>query len=141
MTTLPQNGNTPLPAVDDRSAPFWKGVARGTHELPRCEVCGTHNHPMLDECRVCLSPQLAWEDVGPVARLYSWAFEGRGVIQGFTQPYVIAQVTPEKCDDDGVRLIGTVLADPTQLQIGQRLELHPARVPGSDIHIAEYRPI
>lgn len=138
MNRLPQTDRSPLPTVDERSAPHWEGLARGVVTLPRCRVCRVLNHPVAELCRECDSPQLEWEEVGDRVRLFSWAVEVREVIQGMAAPYVVVQVVPEECGPDGVRLIGTLLADPEGLVLGDELVLRPAVAPGSDVHLATY---
>jgi uncharacterized protein len=140
MTTLPQSDRSPLPQVDEASAPHWNGLARGVLTLRRCRVCRALNHPVVETCRLCENPGLEWEDVGPEVRLYSWTVEVRPVIPGMVPPYVVAQVTPAECEDGDVRLVGTLLADPDQLQLGMPLVLQPVTAPGSDRHLAVYVP-
>jgi uncharacterized OB-fold protein len=140
VTSPPHNALSPLPAVDDASAPHWDGLKRGVLVVRRCDVCDALNHPIARECRVCESPQLRWVEVGTVVSLYSWAVETRPVIPGMEPPYVIAQVTPVECEDGAVRLVGTLLADPRELEIGMPLELRAVLAPGSGRHLATYVP-
>ncbi len=140
MTHLPQSDNSPLPQPDPRSESHWEGLARGVLVLRRCGVCGALNHPIADECRLCESPQLVWDEVAPGVRLYSWTVEERSVIQGMIPPYVVAQVTPAECEDGAVRLIGTLIGDPADLELGMLLTLCPRAVPASDVVIATYVP-
>ena len=140
MNPLPQSDTSPLPDIDERSAPHWEGLARGALVLRRCGVCRALNHPVADACRVCDSPRLIWVDVEPKVQLFSWAVELRAVIQGMVPPYVIAQVTPTGCEDGEVRLIGTLLADPDDLEIGMTLVLSPVTPPAADTAIATFVP-
>lgn len=141
MTELPQTDRSPLPRVDEESAPHWDGLARGVLTLLRCGVCRALNHPVASACRACESPRLEWEDVGTDVRLYSWTVEVRPVIQGMAPPYVIAQVTPAECEDGDVRLIGTLLVEPDrQPELGMALTLRTVPAPGSERHLAVYVP-
>ncbi|WP_148573814.1 Zn-ribbon domain-containing OB-fold protein [Nocardioides caldifontis] len=140
MTTLPQDDRSPLPHVDDASAPHWDGLARGVLTLRRCTVCRALNHPAAEECRVCENIPLEWVDIGREVRLYSWTVEVRPVVQGMRPPYVVGQVTPAECEDGDVRLVGTLLADPERLELGMPLLLQPVMAPGSERHLAVYVP-
>jgi uncharacterized protein len=137
MSHVPQTELAPIPCPDERTAPYWQGLERGELLLQRCSVCGNLSHPIADRCRVCDSPRLEWSQVEGTGALFSWAVEGRTVIDGMEPPYVIAQVTPAGCDEGDVRLIGTLLVeDPSVLELGAPVRLVPSAPPGSSVQLA-----
>jgi uncharacterized OB-fold protein len=138
MTALPFSAHSPLPDVDESTAPHWDGLDRGRLVLRRCGVCGSLNHPVAQLCRVCESPDLSWHEVSTRVTLFSWAIEGRAIIPGLTPPFVIGQVTPEECGEGEVRLIGLLDVAHSDLEIGLPLTLRPAQVPGFDKRLAVY---
>ena len=141
MIRTPQTERSPLPQPDQRSRPYWDALGRGELMLQRCSVCNRLNHPAARRCRVCESTQLGWVVVEPRGRLYSWAVEPRRIIPGMEPPYVIAQVTPDGCEDGAVRLACTILVDdPSGLEIDMPLRLVTAVVPGADVTLAHFRP-
>lgn len=141
MNHIPQTEHSPLPQPDERSTPYWDALGRGELMLQRCSVCNRLNHPAATRCRVCESTRLGWSVVEPRGRLYSWAMEPRPIIPGMEPPYVIAQVTPNGCEDGAVRLACTILLDdPSVLEINMPVRLVPAVVPGSDVTLAHFGP-
>lgn len=139
MTGLPQTEVSPVPRPDDATAPYWEALSRGELLLRSCLVCGALSHPIVDLCRVCESPRLGWEPAGSGGRLFSWVVESRSVIEGMDPPYIVAQVTPDGCDDGEVRLIGTLLVDdPSVLEIGARVSLDPSATRGLPVPLAVF---
>ena len=142
MSRGPQTSSSPIPDPDERSAPYWEALGRGELVLQRCSVCDALNHPATATCRVCDSGQLGWTPVLPSGRLFSWTVEGRAIIPGFTPPYVIAQVTPDDCEDGTVRLICTLLVDdPSVLCLDMPVRLLTAAAPGSTVTLAHYTAV
>jgi uncharacterized OB-fold protein len=139
MSHSPQTERSPLPQPDARSAPYWRSLADSQLLLLECDVCRARNHPNATTCRLCVSGRLDWKPVPPSGRLFSWAIELRAVIPGMQPPYVIAQVTPDGCDDGGVRLAGTLLVeDPSVLQIDLPVRLVFTPAPGSDVTLLRF---
>jgi uncharacterized OB-fold protein len=104
--------------------------------LRSCLVCGRLSHPIADHCRICESPRLEWKSVGSGGRLFSWVVEGRPVIVGMEPPYVIAQVTPDGCEEGEVRLVGTLLGDPSNIEIGAPVRVVPSAAPDLSVPLA-----
>ena len=49
-----------LPAIDERSVPFFEAAERGVLALQRCEACGAYLHPGRGRCSACGDTRLAW---------------------------------------------------------------------------------
>ena len=140
MTQLPQTGSAPVPGPDDATAPYWEALSRGELLMRACLVCGALSHPIADICRVCDSPRLGWKPVGSGGRLFSWVVERRPVIEGMDAPYIVAQVTPDGCEDGDVRLIGTLLVDDSSsIEIGARVKLDREAGGGLPVPLALFR--
>jgi uncharacterized OB-fold protein len=141
VTRVPQAEGSPIPQPDEDSAPFWEGLAQGRLMLRQCQVCTALTHPAETSCHVCESPLLRWAEVPARGRLFSWAVERRSVIPGLTPPYIIAQLTPEGCDEGSVRLVGNLLTDaPESLVLGMPLMVRSGALPGSDVALVYFEP-
>lgn len=141
MIDLPFSETSPLPAPVAEDLPYWDGLARGALVLKHCGVCGATNHPIARRCGRCESPGLEWREFGAEVELFSWVVEARPVIPGMKTPYVVAQVTLPGHADGEVRLVGTIIADPSALRIGMPLTLEPSKIPGADRSLAVYRAV
>jgi uncharacterized protein len=107
----------PLPRVEGDAAPYWRALAQGRIELPRCRACGRWVFYPRRFCPACHSNDVAWE-----------ALEGRGTVYTFTvvrkpthpffvdrAPYVYGLVELAA----GVRLPTTIVdCNPEELRIG-----------------------
>lgn len=137
----PHGDRSPVPQPDEETAPFWAALADERLLLRSCEVCGSLDHPDAVVCWRCDSPQLVWSEQPLRGTLFSWAIEGRTVIEGMEPPYVVAQLTPTGCDEGTVRLVGTLLTEaPEELRIGMPLTIGRVVVPGSDLSILVFEP-
>ena len=111
----------PLPKVEGDAAPYWRALAAGRIELPRCRACGTTVFYPRPFCPACLTDDVAWEPV-----------DGRGTVYAFTvvhkptnpwffdqAPYVYA-IVELPC---GVRLPTRIVGCPPEaVRVGDRVE-------------------
>lgn len=131
---LPEGLPIPVSEADGLSAPYWSGLQQGRLMLQRCQGCGKFQWGPEWICHRCHSFSLAWEQVEPIGRIYSWsrvwhpvhpALNGRGA-------YLVVVV--ELPQADGVRLIGNLVGDAQQpVRIGDVVhgvfEQHPDASP------------
>jgi uncharacterized OB-fold protein len=127
---LGENAIPPAPDADGLQKPFWDGLTRGELHIQRCRACQTWIFAPEWICWNCHSYDLAWEQVEPTGRIYSWTRVWRAPIPGFPSPYIAVAV--ELPQAGGVRLIGNLLGDAeAKVQIGAPVtgvfEHHPAR--------------
>lgn len=113
----------PAPAVEPLTEPYWEGTRGGKLRVQRCRGCGKYQWGPEWICHRCLSFDLAWEEVAPHGKIWSWerpyhpvtpALQGHG-------PYIIVLV--ELPHADNLRMVGNLLGDPMQeVQIGAAVE-------------------
>ena len=116
----------PLPQPDPVTQPFWDGLRRHAPQLQRCAACRTFIFYPRAICPSCGGSALHWEPVSGKGTLYSFTIVHRATVPDFRPdvPYVVALVDL----DEGPRLMATLIdvsadADPSQIQIGARVEI------------------
>ncbi len=62
----------PAPQVDDRSRPYWDGLAQGRLLYLHCRACGNNWLPVRDACPACLAHELEWRPSAGYGRIVSW---------------------------------------------------------------------
>ena len=96
---------------------YWLALGEGRLELPRCVTCQHWHWPAPFRCPDCGSAELAWHEVVPSGRIFTWAraqhpFAGT---EGLGLPYT--SVLVELPDAGGIRLLGLLDGD-TEPRIG-----------------------
>ena len=88
----------PRPLVDERSAPFWDGVARGELVIERCRACGHYVHPPFPECTRCRASHFEFVTVCGRGRIFERTIVTSPVVVGFEDrvPYVCLFVELEE---------------------------------------------
>lgn len=119
----PQVGPVPH-ASSHVSRPFWEGCR--SHELryQRCAACGLANFPPTEQCRQCLSQDVAWQRGSGRGEIYSWTVVYRPVTPEFEPPYAPAIVTLH----EGYQMLTNVVGVPPEdLAVGLpvRVQFHP----------------
>jgi uncharacterized OB-fold protein len=95
-----------LPVVDDPdTAGFWAATKRGRLTVCRYRSCRAVLHLPLSRCPTCRSPEVAWEPVTPLGKLYSWTVVHHQVHPSFPAPYTIVLVELDGFDP-AVRHVG-----------------------------------
>ena len=95
----------PLPVTDDPdTAGFWEAAQRGCIAVLRCAACGNLLHLPTPYCAGCDSWDVAWQDVRPHGRVYSFTVVEQSVHPAFPAPYTIVLVDLD--DAPGARLVG-----------------------------------
>jgi uncharacterized OB-fold protein len=129
----------PLPKLEGDSLPYWRALAQGRIELPRCRRCSAWIFYPRPFCPRCLASDIAWERV-----------EGRGTVYAFTvvhkptnpyffgeAPYVYA-IVELAC---GVRLPTRIVGCPPDIvRVGAPVEAHFERV-SDDVTLLYFAPL
>ena len=129
----------PLPDVHDPATErYWTAASEGRLVCQRCVRCGELRWTPRWVCPECLSFEYTWDDLRPSGRLYSWTTYHRAFDRRFNDdiPYSVAQVEL----DDGPRMIGRILGDPTSFVAGDEVEAVFDAVTDS-VTLVHWRPI
>ncbi|MFC7157114.1 Zn-ribbon domain-containing OB-fold protein [Halomarina halobia] len=129
----------PVPDVTPETAPFWEGAADGRFLLCECEDCGlVYYYPRL-VCPDCLSGDVGWIEAAGTGDLYSYTVTDRA--PGWPEealPLIYAYVEL----DEGPRVITDIVdCDPTDLEIGQRVEVRFVPTDDEAIAIPVFAPV
>lgn len=102
----------PVPSGDGLDRAFWEGLADGKLLIQRCTACSTWQWGPEWICHHCLGFDLAFEEVAPAGRLYSYERVWHPVHPALQDqgPYLVALVALN--DAPGVRIIGNLLGEP-----------------------------
>ncbi|MEW6272011.1 MAG: Zn-ribbon domain-containing OB-fold protein [Thermodesulfobacteriota bacterium] len=128
----------PLPRVEGDAAPYWRALAAGRIELPRCRACAKLIFYPRPFCPACLSTDVAWEEIPGAGRVYTFTIVRKPTTPWFFAhaPYVYAVVEL----DAGVRLPTMLVeCDPEKVAIGTPVE--PVFERASDeVTLLHFRP-
>jgi uncharacterized OB-fold protein len=128
----------PLPRVEGDAAPYWRALAAGRIELPRCSACASWIFPPRPFCPACLSRDVAWREIEGAGRVYTFTIVRKPTNPWFfaSAPYVHALVELQ----DGVRLPTMVVGcDPETVAIGMEVEPVFERAT-DDVTLLYFRP-
>jgi uncharacterized OB-fold protein len=107
----------PIPVGDDPdTGGFFKAAARGALAIQFCTRCDEPVHLPRPRCPSCGCVDLAWREVSPAGRIYSWTVVRHQVHPAFAVPYTVVLVA--LTDHPEVRLVGHLSGD-AELRIGQ----------------------
>ncbi|GGQ02132.1 bifunctional MaoC family dehydratase N-terminal/OB-fold nucleic acid binding domain-containing protein [Streptosporangium pseudovulgare] len=108
------------PAVNDDTAFFWEGVARGELRIQRCADCGELRHPPGPVCPSCRSAGRTYVVASGEGEVYSYVVHHNPPVPGWETPFAVAVVQlPE-----GVRIVGAVVdCAPAEVGIGMPLRV------------------
>ena len=126
----------PIPTVDPNglAAPFWEGLRVEKLKIQKCRDCGAWRWGPEWICHKCHSFDVAWVEVEPRGRIYSWerVWQATSPALKTAIPYLVVLVELEVANH--VRLIGNLLGPRDQdVRIG-------AEVVGSFEHHADSDP-
>lgn len=118
---------------------YWNAASRGDLLLQRCNTCNHLQHYPRSICARCWSDDLAWQAASGFGRV--WTFTVVGIpghaAWGHDVPYVLALVELE----EGPRLMTNIVAcEPTSVQCGQRVQLHPHRGDDDNQTLLQFAP-
>jgi uncharacterized OB-fold protein len=140
--TLDDGSYRPVPAINDRDAPYWTGGERGQLMLQRCRSCDHVIHPPVLLCPWDRSPDLEWEAMSGRATVESFTENLHPFLPGFPVPSVIALVDVE--EDPTARILTNLIeVDAADVAIGMAVEVVFQRLEsddGPDVYLPLFRP-
>jgi len=128
----------PLPKLEGDAAPYWRALAAGRIELPRCTACRRWVFYPRPFCPSCMSREVAWQEVSGNGTVYTFT-----IVRKPTNPYFLGQAPYVYAVvelDVGVRLPTMLVeCDPEQVEIGAAVEPVFARV-SDEVTLLHFRP-
>jgi uncharacterized OB-fold protein len=122
----------PLPAVDEDTAGFWEGAAKGELRIPACAACGRLRFPPRPMCPYCRSTEVRWQTMSGRGTVWSFVVAHPPLLPAFqaVAPYNVVVVALD--EDETIRLVGNLVpsADgginavpPADIRIGLPVEV------------------
>lgn len=112
----------PLPALEPRTAAFWRACRAGRLEFAHCIACDFLIHPARPICPRCRGRQLDIVGVSGRATLHSFTVNHKAWFPGQPVPYLIGLV--ELAEQPGLRLVTNVVNCKIEaVHIGMRLRV------------------
>lgn len=126
----------PAPTIDDASAPFFEGAARGKLMLQRCRTCSATFLPVQEVCTECLEADMEWVESSGEGTLHTFGVMHYLYHPGFAQelPYNVAVVELA----EGPRMNARVDAENDSLEVGMALKVSFEEA--GDVHVPVFQP-
>lgn len=118
IVRAPSSGR-PRPGMSADTAFFWEGAAEGRLLIQRCTACATLRHPPGPMCPQCYSTDWDAHESAGTGTINSYTVLHYPKPAGFTDVAVVVLVDL----DDGTRLLSNLEADPSEINIGDRVEV------------------
>lgn len=113
----------PAPTIDDRTRPYWEGLAQGVLRVQHCAACGHDWLPARDACPNCLATEIEWRQSSGRGRIVSWVVYHVAYHDALKDrlPYNVTLVEL----DEGPRLLTNILGvkGAEGLAVGRQVEL------------------
>lgn len=121
-----------LPELDDESAPFWEGCARGELLVQACGACGRWRMPPRPMCPSCRSIDHTWMPTSGRGTVWSFVVPHPPLLPAYQElaPYNVIVVSLD--EDATIRFVGNLVAspdgpideiDPATIAIGEPVEV------------------
>lgn len=112
----------PLPLLTELNTFFWASGADGKLRMQRCSDCLHWQHPAGAICPLCLSRNLAPQELSGKATVEAFTLNYQPWTEGVAVPYVIAIVGLD--EQKGLNLTTNIVGvAPESVFIGQRVEV------------------
>lgn len=102
-------------------APFWDGLAAGQLRVQRCCDCRNWTWPPQWRCGRCGSWSFEWAAVPMDGVVHSWTYTPRALGKGFDGEAPYVSVLVELPAAGGVRLLGCLDGEESEVVIGDPL--------------------
>lgn len=113
----------PVPEADGLDAPYWKGTREGRLMIQRCQHCETWQWGPEWICHHCRKFDLAWKEVKPQGRIYSWERTWHPPMAALKESVPYLTVLVDLPHAGGVRMVGNLLGDPlTEVRMGAEVK-------------------
>ena len=113
----------PAPTIDDRTRPYWDGLAQGELRVQHCTVCNHDWLPARDACPACLATTFNWRRAKGRGKVISWVVYHVAYHDALKDrlPYNVALVEL----DEGPRLLTNIVGikGAEGIVVGTRVEL------------------
>lgn len=113
----------PAPTTDDRTRPYWDGLAQGELRVQHCTVCNHDWLPARDACPACLATTINWRRANGRGKVISWVVYHVAYHDALKDrlPYNVALVEL----DEGPRLLTNIVGikGAEGIVVGTRVEL------------------
>ncbi len=137
-----EQGTTAIPRpaveVDEESAPFFDGAARGILMVQRCDDCKAWLAPVARLCSECLSENIAWAQASGRGSVHTFGIMHQLYHPGFRSeiPYNIAVVELEEGPRLQTNIVGCANSDIT---VGMKVRVTFDRV-SDTITVPKFAP-
>jgi uncharacterized OB-fold protein len=138
QTTQSPPSSPPVPRPDADSAGFWESTRSGQLSIDRCSECRRWQHPPLEACRYCGSPN-EFEPVSGRGSVFTFIIVRQQTVPGHAAPYVVAVVELEEQSD--IRVTGVVQGPIEAVHIGMPVEARLVQVGDSTFFAPEFVPV
>jgi uncharacterized OB-fold protein len=127
----------PVPYTSDRTRAFWTSGADGRLRVPRCQNCGTYQHPPKPICPKCHGREIAYEPVSGKGTVHAFTINRYLWKAGMPPPYVVAEV--EIAEQPGLCLLTNIVDCPIEdVHVGMPVTV--AFIPSEDLWIPVFHP-
>jgi len=100
----------PPPALEPRTAAFWRACRAGRLEMTHCRPCDFVIHPSKPICPRCRGRDLDLRVLSGRGRVHSFTVNHQAWYPGQEVPYVIALI--ELVEQSGLRLLSNIVECP-----------------------------
>ncbi len=113
----------PLPLQENKALtnPFWEAAKRHELVMQRCKACANWIHFPREQCPVCFSQELEWQQVSGKGRVYAFTNVHQAQHPAFQDgtPYCFAIVQL----DEGPRMVTNIVdCEPDAVQCDMQVE-------------------
>ncbi|MEE8386320.1 MAG: Zn-ribbon domain-containing OB-fold protein [Dehalococcoidia bacterium] len=113
----------PQPRVSHDTAPYWEALREHKLSLPKCNKCAKLAFPPRPFCPFCFEADQTWTEMSGKGTVHTFSVVYQNRSPGFADevPYVVGYVTL----DEGPQMMSNITGiDPTEVRIGQKVELY-----------------
>jgi uncharacterized OB-fold protein len=115
-------GSRAQPVLTDETAPFWGALSDGQLLLQFCQECRLYQYFPVGGCSHCGSSSIAFKEVLPLGRLYTFSVCYLSFGPGLEPPYAVAYVELDVQKE--LRMVSNIVnCRISDLRIGMALRL------------------
>lgn len=127
----------PVPDVTPDSRKYWAAAAEGQLLVSECSDCGLVFHYPRPVCPDCFG-DAEWREASGSGEIYTFAV-GRS-LSGWPETALPAIVGYVELDE-GPRLMTNIMADPAEVEIGDRVSVEFLPTERDDVAVPVFRPV
>ena len=131
----------PMPVIEHKAltAPFWEGAKRHELMMQRCRACSNFIFYPREQCPVCFSQDLEWQQVSGRGRVFAYTNVYQPAHPAFNDeaPYCFAVV---QLDEGGIRMPTNIVGiAPDDVRVDMRVVVEFDDV-SEDWTLVKFRP-